>query len=162
MLVETFSSSLTQIRLVPLLIDGLFQVIAHSFGVIWSLGEVTKNVISRSSAEAELRVAALGTCEGLWLRMFVEELVLEVGLVKEFCDNNATISIIHNPVNHNRIKRVEIDRHFIKEKINSEILKVEHIPTSEQIVDIFTKVLFKPMFGKFVSKLGMYNLYNPA
>ena len=89
--------------------------------------------------------------------MFVEELVLEVGPAKEFGNNNATISIIHNPLHHDRIKHVEIDRHFIKEKIDGEILKVEHIPTSKQIADIFTKALFKPMFGKFVSKLGMYN-----
>ena len=122
-----------------------------------------QNVVSRSSAEAELRAAALETCEGLWLRMFVEELVLEVeGPVKEFCHNNATISIIHNPVHHDRIKHVDIDKHFIKEKIDNEILNVEHIPTSKQIADIFTKELYKPMFGKFVSKLGMYNLYNPA
>ena len=35
-----------------------------------------QNVVSQSSVEAELRAAALGICEGLWLRMFVEELVM--------------------------------------------------------------------------------------
>ena len=94
--------------------------------------------------------------------MFVEELVLEVGHVKEFYDNNATISIVHNPLHHDMIKHVEIDRHFIKEKIDGEILNMEHIPTSEHIADIFTKAVLKPMFRKFVSKLGMYNLDNPA
>ena len=94
--------------------------------------------------------------------MFVEELVLGVEGHVKVCDNIATISIIHNPIHHDRIKHVEIDRHFIKQKIDSEILKVEHIPTREQTADIFTQALFKPMFGKFVSKLGMYNLYNPA
>ena len=84
--------------------------------------------------------------------MFIEELVLE-GPIKEFCDYNATISIIQNPVHHDRIKHVEIDRHFIKEKINNEILKVEHIPTSKQTTDIFTKALFKPMFGNLYPSL---------
>ena len=68
-----------------------------------------KNVVSRSSVETELRASTLGTYEGRGLRMFVEELVLEVGHVKEFYDNNVTISIVHNPVHHDMIKHVEID-----------------------------------------------------
>ena len=36
-----------------------------------------------------------------------------MGLV---CDNKSAINIVHNPVQHDRIKHIEIDRHFIKEK----------------------------------------------
>ncbi|XP_075498838.1 uncharacterized protein LOC142537165 [Primulina tabacum] len=122
-----------------------------------------QNVVARSSAEAELRSVALGTCEGLWIKMFLKELELEaLGPIREFCDNNAAISIIHNPVHHDKIKHVEVDRHFIKEKIDQGILAVKHIPTEEQTTDILTKALFKPTFQKFVTKLGMYNLYSPA
>ena len=42
---------------------------------------------------------------------------------KMFCDNQATISIPHNPIHHDRTKHVEIDQHFIKEKVeNGEFL----------------------------------------
>ena len=37
--------------------------------------------------------------------------------MKLYCDNKAAISIAHNPVQHDRTKHVEVDRHFIKEKI---------------------------------------------
>lgn len=95
--------------------------------------------------------------------MFIKELGLEVdGSIREHCDNNATISIIHNPVHHDRIKHVEIDRHFIKEKIDTGILSVTHTASGDQTADIFTKALFRPLFEKFVDKLGLYNLYYPA
>lgn len=50
-----------------------------------------------------------------------------------------------------------IYRHFIKEKIDSKILKVEYIRTSKQTAEIFTKAVFRLILEKFVSKLGMYN-----
>ena len=53
-----------------------------------------------------------------------------------FCDNLATISIAKNLVHHDRTKHVEIDRHFIKEKIEGEILNLIHTLTSLQVVDI--------------------------
>ena len=39
--------------------------------------------------------------------------------IKVYCDNKAAISIAHNLVLHDRTKHVEVDRHLIKEKINS-------------------------------------------
>ena len=37
--------------------------------------------------------------------------------MKLYCDNKSTINIVHNPIQHNRTKHIEIDRHFIKEKL---------------------------------------------
>lgn len=77
--------------------------------------------MSRSSVEAELHAAALWVCEGLWLRICLEELdMLVEGPIHQVCDNNATIAIIQNPVHHDCIKHVEVDRHFIKEKSSLE------------------------------------------
>ena len=80
--------------------------------------------MARSSAEAEFWVIALGVCEGLWLKCVMEELQISSEFpLKMFCDNQATISISHNPIHHDRTKHVEIDQHFIKEKVeNGEFL----------------------------------------
>ena len=79
-----------------------------------------------------------------------------------YYDNRAAISIAHNPVHHDRTKHVEVDRHFIKEKIDDGTISVTYVPTTQQPADILTKALFKSMFERMVDKLGMYNLYCPA
>ncbi|XP_071939248.1 secreted RxLR effector protein 161-like [Coffea arabica] len=77
-----------------------------------------QNVVARSSAEAEFRAIAQGICEVIWIGRILQELkVLEVLPMKLYCDNKAAISIAHSPVLHDRTKHVEVDKHFIKEKI---------------------------------------------
>ena len=67
-------------------------------------------VVTRSSAEAECWNIALGVCEGLWLKRVMEELKISTEFpMKMFCDNQASISISHNPVRHDRTKHVKID-----------------------------------------------------
>ena len=66
--------------------------------------------------------------------------------MKLYCDNKAAISIAHNSVHHNRTKHVEVDKHFIKEKLESGLICMPYIPTAKQIADVFTKVLHKKQF----------------
>ena len=119
--------------------------------------------MARSSAEAELRSMAHGICEIMWMKMLLEEIGAEIQKPMLLqCDNKAAISIAHNPVHHDRTKHVEVDRHFIKEKIEAGLITVNYIPTAHQTADILTKALYKPVFEKLVDKLGMFNVYIPA
>ena len=122
-----------------------------------------QSVVARSSAEAEYRGMALGICEILWLKRILEELNQPVELpMKLFCDNKAAISIANNPVQHDRTKHVEIDRHFIKEKLKNGVICIPFLPTTQQITNVFTKSLLRQNFEFFVSKLGMINIYAPT
>lgn len=59
---------------------------------------------------------AHGLCELLWIKRVLKD--LENKYTKHMnlhCDNKAAIQIAHNPVQHNRTKHVEADRHFIRE-----------------------------------------------
>ena len=75
-----------------------------------------QNVVARSSAETEYRGMAHGVCELLRIKHVLMELGLKPKKpMKLYCDNIAAINIAHNPVQHDRTKHVEVDRHFIKE-----------------------------------------------
>ncbi|RVW71297.1 Retrovirus-related Pol polyprotein from transposon RE1 [Vitis vinifera] len=66
------------------------------------------------------------------------------------------------PVHHDRTKHVEIDRHFITEKVTSETVKLNYVPTKHQTTDILTKALPRPNFEDLTCKLGLYDIYSPA
>ena len=98
-------------------------------------------VVSRSSAESEYRALALGICKGMWIQRLTNELIVEIqGSVKVYCDNQATISISKNPVHYDKTKHIEIDRHLISKKVNTNIVELNYIPTHLQIADILTNI----------------------
>ena len=116
-------------------------------------------MVARSSVEAEFRAIAHGTCELIWIKGFLEVLRLfQNSPVKLFCDNQIVISIANNPMHHDRTKHVEVDKHFIKEKIESRKICLTHVPTSQHVADIFAKGLSKQLFEDFTCNIGMINM----
>jgi hypothetical protein len=119
-------------------------------------------VVSRSSAESELRALALGICERMWIQRLLKELGMEsLTPIQIHCDNQPAINIAKNPVHYDRTKHIEIDQHFITEKIEKNIVHLIYTPTKSQIADILTKALPRTNF-KELSHKGMYNIYNLA
>jgi hypothetical protein len=89
-------------------------------------------VVARSSAEAEYRAMAFTTCELIWLKQLLDELKFcKIESMSLICDNQAALHIASNPVFHERTKHIEIDCHFIREKI-----------LSRQIVTSFVTILY--------------------
>ena len=89
----------------------------------------TYGVVARSSAETEYRAMSLGICEEIWLQKVLFDLHQEYEMpIKLFCDNKVAISIANQ---HDRTKHVEIDRHFIKEKLDSGSICIPYIPSSQ-------------------------------
>ena len=120
-------------------------------------------VVSRSSAEAEFRALAQGICEGIWLKRLLDELEIPItGPIGMMYDNQSAIAIAKNPVHHDRMKHVEIDRHFISEKIEGHLISLSYVSSQHQVADILTKALFKPNFTEHCSKLGLMSIYRLA
>ena len=116
--------------------------------------------MARSSAEAEYRAMALGICELLWIKSLLEELKIKwKGIMRLYCDNKSAINIAHNLVQYDRTKHIEIDRCFIKEKLESGLICIPYIQSKNQLADILTKGLQNPTFHTIISKLGMSNIY---
>ncbi|KAM1346354.1 hypothetical protein ACFX13_036411 [Malus domestica] len=122
-----------------------------------------QNVVAHSSAEAEYKGMALGICEILWLKLLLSDLGIQHDQpMKLFCDNKAARDIAHNPVQHDRTKHVEVDRFFIKEKLEGKIIEVPAIRTKDQLADILTKAVLSHKFSSFLHKLGMSDIYAPT
>lgn len=70
-----------------------------------------------------------------------------------YCDNISAVYLSTNPVQHQRTKHVEIDIHFICERVAIGVVRVLHVSTTSQFVDIFTKGLPTIVFYEFRSSL---------
>jgi hypothetical protein len=114
-----------------------------------------QNIVARSSAEAEYRAMAATTCELTWLRQLLQQLKLaDVKTMKLICDNQAALHIASNPVFHERTKHIEIDCHFVRDKVLSREIVTDFVGSNDQLADIFTKSLRGPRVGSICNKLG--------
>jgi len=115
-----------------------------------------QHTVSRSSAEAEYRAVANAVAEVTWLRQLLSELhspLHKTTLV--YCDNISAVYMSSNPVQHQRTKHVEIDLHFVRERVALGDVRVLHVPTTSQFADIFTKRLPTSVFTEFRSSLNI-------
>ena len=100
-----------------------------------------QSVVSRSSAESNYRAIAQCVCKIIWIRQLLMEVGIETSiLAKLWCDNQVAMNIASNPVYHERIKHIEIDCHFVREKIRLGLISTGYVKTGEQLGDIFTKL----------------------
>ncbi|CAN6723796.1 unnamed protein product [Malus baccata var. baccata] len=112
-----------------------------------------QKVVARSSAEAEFRGMSHGVCELLWLKKLLRDLGFKPkGAMKLHCDDKAAIEIAHNPVQHNQTKHVEIDRHFIKEKLDAGIIMFPFVGSEDQLVDVLTNAVSNSVFSNSLDK----------
>ncbi|CAL5337311.1 unnamed protein product [Camellia sinensis] len=114
-----------------------------------------QNVVARSSTEAEFRGMTLGICEALWLKLLLVDLGYSpTQPVQLYCDNKAACDITHNSVQHDRTKHVEVNRFFIKEKLDEKIVELLKIDSKDQLADILTKAVSSQAFSKFFGQVG--------
>ncbi|KAJ4821406.1 Bidirectional sugar transporter SWEET [Rhynchospora pubera] len=122
-----------------------------------------QKVVALSSAEAEFRGIAKGLQELLWIKRVLKDLGLyDNREMKLFCDNKAAIAISHNPVQHDRTKHIEVDRHFIRQNLEDKVISFPHVKTDEQLADILTKGVSCTIFQGVICKLGMQDIYLPT
>ena len=119
--------------------------------------------MSRSSAEAKYRSMASAVAEINWLVGLFHELKVPITLpISVFSDSNLAIQLANNPVFHERTKHIEIDCHFIRDKIKSGLIQAIHVHSQDQVADLLTKGLSQAQHAHLLGKLGVLNILHPA
>uniref|UniRef100_A0A2N9ECA1 Reverse transcriptase Ty1/copia-type domain-containing protein n=1 Tax=Fagus sylvatica TaxID=28930 RepID=A0A2N9ECA1_FAGSY len=100
------------------------------------------------------RALASGAAELAWLR----QVLCDLGVVLHhaptmWCDNTSAIALASNPVFHSRTKHIEVDYHFVRERVVRGDLHLQFISTDDQLADLFTKPLSTQCFQRLTSKL---------
>jgi hypothetical protein len=115
-----------------------------------------QHTVSCSSVEAEYQAVANAVAESCWARQLLTELrqpPTRATIV--YCDNVSAMYLSSNPVQHQSTKHVEIDLHFVRERVSVGEVRVLHVPTTSQFADIFTKGLLTGVFLDFRSSLSI-------
>ncbi|GJX89987.1 ribonuclease H-like domain-containing protein [Tanacetum coccineum] len=76
------------------------------------------DTLSRSSAEAEYREVANAVAETSWIHNLLRELHTPLFTATfVYCDNVSVVYMSANPVQYQRTKHIEIDIHFVRDKV---------------------------------------------
>lgn len=123
--------------------------------ISWSVRK--QATVSRSSTEVEYKAMANATADVIWL----ESLLAELGILLDqppclWCDNLGATYLSANPVFHARAKHIEIDFHFVRERVAKKQLQVRFISSKDQLADRFTKALSVQKFEDFKINLNFH------
>ena len=70
-------------------------------------------------------------------------------------DNQGLIAFVHNPVFHFRTKQIDIQHHYILDKVAAKKIQLSYIPTHEMIADGLTKALTHVKFHRFIEQMNI-------
>jgi len=112
--------------------------------------------MSRSSTEAEYKALANATAKVMWVQKLLTELRIDHPLAARlWCDNLGVKYLSANPVFHARTKHIDIDFHFIRERVAHKLLDIRFINSGDQLVDGFTKAITAAKLRQFRVNLNL-------
>jgi hypothetical protein len=115
--------------------------------------------VSKFSTETEYWCLALVTTKVYWLRMLLCELQISLESAPiVWCDNVSALAFAFNPIFHARSKHIEVDYHYVQEKVTNRDIILQHLPSSLQLTDIFTKGHTTDRFCFLRDKLSVLDL----
>jgi histone deacetylase 1/2 len=112
--------------------------------------------VSRSSTEAEYKALANATAEMIWVQKLLNELrIPHPQAARLWCDNLGAKYLSANHVFHARTKHIEIDFHFVRERVAQKLLDIRFINSADQLADGFTKAITAAKLRQFRTNLNL-------
>jgi hypothetical protein len=133
---------------------GYIMILAGG-GITWRSKKQT--TVATSTAQAEYMALAEASKEITWLQNFLKAMKLGDGKTSTtiYADNSACKAIAENPVHHQRTKHIDIQYHFIREKIEKGLVKVVKIESQNMLADMLTKNLGRVIFENLRGRIGL-------
>ncbi|GMI75409.1 cysteine-rich RLK (RECEPTOR-like protein kinase) 8 [Hibiscus trionum] len=95
--------------------------------------------------------------ELLWVQTVLTDMQISLlGPPVVWCDNKSAVAMYANPVFHSKSKHVELDVHFVREKVCERKIQVNYVHAEAQVADGFTKPLSKVYFHNFRHKVVVH------
>jgi hypothetical protein len=131
-----------------------FVVYVGSNLISWSAKK--QATMSRSSKESKYKALANAAAEIMWIQTLLYELeILSPSTTKVWCDNMGAKYLSSNPVFHGRTKHIEVDYHFVRERVSRKLLEVDFVSTRDQVAAGFTHPLFARQLENFKYNLNL-------
>jgi hypothetical protein len=109
--------------------------------------------------EGEYKSLADATREVIWVHVLLHELgIKQPRTACLWCDNIGATYLTANLVFHARMKHIEVDYHFVCERVANKLLEIRFISSGDQVVDGLTKPLSVRKMQAFVYNLNLEKL----
>jgi len=130
----------------------------HGGPATWSSHKQT--TVAHSSTDAEYMAISDASREAIARIQFFQELSIPSAPILILADSNTALDIANGEaINHRKAKHIDIKYHAIRHYIQEEKVVVNHIPSSENLADLFTKALGPQKHQQLVEYMGMRNFY---
>eukprot|EP00253_Pinus_taeda_P023696 PITA_23696 len=129
----------------------------QKFG-LWLVSWFNKKQSSIALSTTEAKYLDVASCctQLLWMMKTVQDIQITCTTpISILCDNTSAISVSKNPIMHSKTKHIPIKYHFLREQVLEQKVKLEYVPSKEQVADIFTKPLPRETFKYLRQKLGV-------
>jgi hypothetical protein len=130
--------------------SGTCQLLGSSL-VSWS--SCKQSSVAQSTTKAEYVAPASCCSQLLWITYTMSDFSEEYTPVPLQCDSTSAISFAKNPVLHSKTKHIEVRYHFLRDDVEKRKITIIHVPTHDQLADIFTKPLDQATFTRLREEL---------
>ena len=116
-----------------------------------------QQTVALSTTEAEYMALCQTGKEAIWIQKLFKELGLKDIETCLLEDNQGCLALAKNPINHARSKHIDVQYHFIREKVEQKEFNLEYCPTDKMLADVLTKPVAKQQFQKLRDALHLYS-----